>query len=76
MLKHCSSTASGNAQALPQACRRLTVCGWGAGPMAIRSRSGPAKIGAVTGPILDSKICSWPRLGWVGRIAVTANKTT
>jgi hypothetical protein len=38
----------------------------------IRSR----EIRAVTGPILDSKICRWPRLGWVGRIALTANKTT
>jgi hypothetical protein len=35
MLKQCSSTASGNAQA----CRRLTVCGWCAGPMASMSRS-------------------------------------
>jgi hypothetical protein len=40
MLKHCLRQSSSNAQA----CRRLTVCGWCAGPMASMSRSRAAAV--------------------------------
>jgi hypothetical protein len=51
----CSSTASSNAQACI-----LLARGWCARPMTSVSRSCAAvvaEVGAVTGPILDSKLC-------------------
>src|ERR1700682_3672311 len=59
--KQCSSTAPGNAHALPQAMPQarilLAVYGWCARPMASMSRcaAAAAEFGAVTSPVLDSK---------------------